>query len=158
MSIDSAIHALSGFNVLMGSINGYNRDKQDGVPANEALFNMGQNMLGGTLRNQGSREILHSSGSYLGYALNNAIGYDSPEATAQGINATINAAMLTSPYGLFGGGYFGGGYMHNPWMTSSIYGCGPYGGGYFGGGCGCAYNSPFIITGPTMFGRTGFWC
>lgn len=159
MSLDNAIYALSNFNAIMGSLNGFNRDKQNGVPIADAFGNMSNNMIGGMLRNYGSKEIANETGSYLGYAVNNAAGYGSPEANAQGITGTINAAMLTSPYGIFGA-YNG----FNPWMTSSLYGCGPMGGGFwggggfFGGGCGCSYNSPFILTGPTMFGMRGFYC
>lgn len=168
MSLDNAIYALSNFNAIMGGINGFNRDKQNGVPIADAISNFGFNTAGGLFRNSASKAIAQETGSYLGYAVNNSAGYGTAEANAQGTTATINTAMITSPYGIFGA-------YNNPYMMSSIYGygpmggywngggffgggCGPMMGGFWGGGCGCNHGSPFIMTGPTMFAPRGFWC
>lgn len=146
MSLDDAIHALSNFNAIAGSINGYNRDKQNGVSTGDAISNVGYNLLNGVLRNEASREILYNNGSYLGYAVNAAAGYGDPVSNYQGTMGTISAAMLTQPYGIFG---------CRPMHTSLLYGCGPFGGGYWGGGCGCGRP---LFGGPSFFGMRGFWC
>ena len=149
MSIDNAIHALSNFNAVMGSFAGYADARNQGVPASDAMIDFGLNVMNGTIRNAAARDIQQRSGSYLGYAVNSIAGYGNPEANARGTVGLIGASMLTSPFGIFGCGF-------NPYMTSSIYGCGPFGGGFFGGGCGCG--TGFMFGGPTFFGVRGFWC
>lgn len=149
MSIDSAIYALSNFNALAGSALGAVDAKNQGASAGSALMGFGFNVMNGALRNEAAREIQHHTGSYLGYAINSAAGYGNPVANARGTMGLIGASMLTSPFGIFGCGF-------NPYMTSTIYGCGPFGGGFFGGGCGCG--TGFMFGGPTFFGVRGFWC
>ena len=149
MSIDNAIHALSNFNAVMGSVNSMVDAKNNGVPTSDALIDFGFNVTNGVLRNAAAQDIQQRSGSYLGYAINSAAGYGNPVANAQGTMGLIGASMLTSPFGIFGCGF-------NPYMTSTIYGCGPFGGGFFGGGCGCG--SGFMFGGPSFFGVRGFWC
>lgn len=148
MNLDNAIYALSNINAIMGSSLGYMNDRQNGIPAGYAMSNMGYNIMNGALRNEASRQIHNMTGSYLGYAVNNAAGYGSPEANYAGTMGTIGAAMISSPFGIF-----------NPYGTSALYGCGPYGGGYwnsgFFGGCGC---NSFAFGGPSLFGIRGFWC
>lgn len=151
MGLDSTIHALSNINAILGSTNGYIRDTQNGIPAGAALSNMGWNIMNGALRNEASREILRHNGSYMGYAVNSIAGYGDPYANYQGTVGTMAAAMMTQPFGIFGGGC-----CH----TSSLYGCMPFGGymgSYFGGGYYDGYTSPFMF-GPSCFGMNGFWC
>ncbi len=146
MSLDNAIYALSQVNSLLGSTIGYINDRQNGASAGYALSNMGYNIMNGAFRNEASREILNSSGSYLGYAVNNIAGYGNPVANYQGTLGTIMSAAITSPYGIFG---------CNP--MSSIYGCSPFGGGYFNRwfpGGGCCNN----FGGPSFFAQRGFFC
>ena len=151
MSIDSLIYGLSNVNAIMGLALGYSRDKSDGLSTGGALANFGMNVTSGLMRNSVAKNIQENSGSYLGYAVNSAAGYGSPEANNKATMGLLGASMLTSPYGIFG--------IMSPYST--LYGCGPYGNGYwnsgfFGGGCGC--NSLFMFSGPTMFGLNGFWC
>ena len=151
MSIDSLIYGLSNVNAIMGSALGYSRDKSDGLSTGGALANFGMNVTSGLMRNSVAKNIQENSGSYLGYAVNSAAGYGSPEANNKATMGLLGASMLTSPYGIFG--------IMSPYST--LYGCGPYGNGYwnsgfFGGRCGC--NSLFMFSGPTMFGLNGFWC
>ncbi len=149
MSLDNAIHALSNVNALLGSTAGFATARQNGVPAGEALTDFGFNIMNGVIRNEAAEDIRRRSGSYLGYAVNSLAGYGNPAANYKGTVGLIGASMLTSPFGIFGCGF-------SPYMTSTIYGCGPFGGGFFGGGCGCS--NPFLFGGPTIFGPRGFLC
>ena len=145
MGLNDAIYALSNINALMSSTMNYIDARNNGVPANYALSNMGYSIMNGALRNEVSREIQQHTGSYLGYAVNSVAGYGNPVANYNGTMGTIGAAMLS-------GGIFG----CSPWMTSSLYGCGPYGGGYWNSGfLGC---NNFMFGGPSLFGMRGFWC
>lgn len=151
MGLDNTIYALSNMNAILGSTLGYVNDKQSGVSTGNALSNFGTNIMNGAFRNAVSRDIQQTSGSYLGYAVNSAAGYGNPVSNYQGTVGTIGAAMLTSPFGIFG---------CNPYMmTSSIYGCGPFGGGYLGGGMfgGCGCNSLGYGMG-SFFSPMGFYC
>lgn len=150
MSIDNLIYNLSNVNAIMGSAFGYVQDKDSGTCTRDAISNFGMNVTNGLFRNYAAKNIQENSGSYLGYAINSAAGYGNAAANVNGTSALLGATLLTSPYGIFGAMPY-----------SSIYGCGPYGngfwnGGFFGGGCCC--KSPFMYSGPTMFGINGFWC
>lgn len=147
MSLDNAIHALSNINAFLGSTNGYINATQNGVPAGNALMDFGFNVMNGVIRNKAAEDIQHRTGSYIGYSINSAAGYGNPIANYNGTMGLIGASMLTSPFGIFGCGF-------NPYMTSSIYGCGPFFGGFFGGGCGCGN----FFGGPSIFATRGFWC
>ncbi len=148
MSLDNAIYALSNFNALMGSTVGLINAKNDGVSTGDALMNFGYNVMNGALRNEASREIQRHTGSYLGYAVNSMAGYGNPVSNYTGTVGTIGAAMVSSPFGIFG---------CNPFMTSSIYGCGPFGGGFFGFSPGFG---PFGygLGMPSFFSPCGFYC
>lgn len=148
MSIDNTIYALSNINAILGSATGLLNDQRNGVPIGNAVSNMGYNLMNGVFRNEMSREIQQSTGSYLGYAINSAAGYGSPQANYQGTVGTINAAMLTSPFGIFD---------CNPFMTSAIYGCGPFGGSFMGGGFPYGCNR-FGLGMPSFFSPMGFYC
>lgn len=150
MSIDNTIYALSNMNALLGSSLGFVNDRQNGVPTGYALSDMGYNIMNGALRNMASRDIQQRTGSYMGYAINNIAGYGNPVANYQGTLGTMGALALSNPFSIFG---------CSPWMTSSLYGCGPMGYGYWNSGFfgGCGYN-PFVFGGPSMFGACGFLC
>ncbi len=150
MSINNTIYALSNINNLLGGMLGYVNDTRNGASTGYALSNAGLNIMNGAIRNEASRDIQQMTGSYLGYAVNNAAGYGNPVANYRGTLGTMGALMLSTPFSIFG---------CSPCMTSSLYGCGPYGYGYwnsgfFGGSC---YN-PFMFGGPSMFGCRGFLC
>ncbi len=148
MSLDNAIYALSNVNALMGSTLGMVNARNNGVPADAALMDFGFNVMNGALRNEASREIQRHTGSYLGYAVNSIAGYGNPVSNYAGTVGTIGAAMISSPFGIFG---------CSPFMTSTIYGCGPFGGGFFG------FNPGFSPFGcglgmPSFFSPFGFYC
>lgn len=149
MSIDNAIYALSNVNALMGSTLGMVEAKNNGASTGDALIGFGLNILNGAARNEVSRAIQQSTGSYLGYAVNGIAGYGDPVSNYAGTIGSIGAAMVSSPFGIFG---------CNPFMTSAIYGY-PY--TYMGGffnftpsfnpfGCGLGL--------PSFFGPCGFYC
>ena len=149
MSLDSLIHTLSNINAIGESTANYFAYKNAGVPAGEALANMGYSIMNGAWRNAAAKEIRHNTGSYMGYAINNAAGYGTPEANYVGTYNTMNALMFSE--------IFSPRHCHDNIFTSSLYGCGPYGGGYFNGGYfgggyfgGCGY--------PSMFSLRGCWC
>lgn len=149
MSIDNTIYALSNINALLGSTLNYIDNRQNGMSQSAAISDLGYNIAYGGLRNMASRDIFQNSGSYLGYMVNSNAGYGNPVSNYQGAMGTIGAMMLTTPWNVFG--------CCNPYMTSSIYGCGPYGIGYFNGGF---FNRGCYSTfgAPSMFGSCGFWC
>lgn len=149
MGLDNTLYTLSNVNAILGSAVGFADARNNGVPVGDALMDFGFNVMNGAIRNEAARDIRRHTGSYLGYAVNSAAGYGNPVANAQGTMGLIGASMVTSPFGIFGCGF-------NPYMTSSIYGCGPFGGGFFGGGCGCGPG--FMFGGPSFFGVRGFWC
>ncbi len=144
MGLNNTIQALSNINALLGSTVGFINDRQDNMPLGYALSNMSYNIMNGTLRNAMSQDIWHNTGSYVGYAINNAAGYGSPEANYFGTVGTINAAMMSS-------------FLNPCYNTSSIYGCGPFGyGNFWGRGCNC--NTGFMFGGPSLFGMRGYLC
>lgn len=149
MTINDTIYALSNINAILGSTNGFINDRRNGIDTSDALRNFNYNIMHGAFRNAVSRDIQQHTGSYLGYSLNSIAGYGDPIANYKGSIATMNAAMLSSPFGLF-----------SPYlMTSSLYGCGPMGRGYFnfgyfGGNC-C---NSFGLGIPSLFSPIGFYC
>lgn len=148
MGLDNTLYTLSNVNALLGSAVGFADAKKNGASTGDALMDFGFNIMNGAIRNEAARDIRQNTGSYLGYAVNSAAGYGNPVANAKGTMGLIGASMITSPFGIFGCGF-------NPYMTSTIYGCGPFGGGFFGG-CGCGPG--FMFGGPSFFGVRGFLC
>lgn len=149
MGLENAIYALSQINSVLGGTTGYIQDRQNGVPVASAIGNLGYNIMNGAFRNEMSREILNSSGSYLGYAVNNAAGYGNPVANYQGTIGTMQAALLTTPFNIFG-------CCCNPMMTSNLYGCGPISGGFFNNRI---YGATYpVFGGPSCFAASGYWC
>ncbi|MFQ8625014.1 MAG: hypothetical protein ACLSA2_00255 [Candidatus Gastranaerophilaceae bacterium] len=118
MGLDNAIYALSNVNALMGSTLGYVDAKNRGANTGDALMGFGLNVMNGAIRNEAAKDIRDRTGSYLGYAVNSAAGYGTPEANYRGTMGLIGASMLTSPFGIFGCGY-------SPYMMPSMI----YGGG-----------------------------
>ncbi len=148
MSLDNAIYALSNVNALMGSTLGMVEARNNGASPGEALMGFGLSVMNGAARNAVSHEIQRHTGSYLGYAVNNIAGYGNPVSDYAGTIGTIGAAMVSSPFGIFG---------CSPYMTSTIYGCGPFGGGFFGYSPGFGpFGSGFGF--PSFFGPCGFYC
>lgn len=134
MNLDNTIYAMSNINALLGSTLGYVNAKQNGVPTSYALYDMGNSIMNGAIRNAASRDIQRATGSYLGYAVNNAAGYGNPVADYQGTVGTMNALMLSTPLALFNSSCCYGGYFNN---------C-----GNFGYGLGM----------PSYFTPMGFYC
>ncbi len=148
MGIENAIYALSNVNALMGSTLGMVEAKNNGASTGEALMGFGASVMNGVARNEVSRQIQRHTGSYLGYAVNSMAGYGDPLSNYAGTIGTLGAAMVSQPFGIFG---------CSPYMTSTIYGCGPFGGGFYSFtpgfrpfGCGLGV--------PSFFGPCGFLC
>lgn len=121
-------YTLSNINALLGSTVGALDDKSKGASSGEALFNFGNNVLNGAIRNEVAYDMRKTTGSNLGFLINGMAGYGNDEANAKGMQGLFGATLLTSMLGggCYGGGWFGGGMY--PMM-------GPFGGGMFGGGC-----------------------
>lgn len=148
MGLDNAIYAISTVNTFLGNALNYNNAVQNGTPRSDALMNLGMNTATGVMRNAVARNIQENTGSYIGYAINSMANKTGNETAAT--NALMMASIMSSPQMMYG---------CNPFVTSSIYGCGPYGRGFVGnyfGGCCCG--TPFMFAGPSMFGINGFWC
>lgn len=148
MGLDNAIYAMSTVNTLLGNVFNYNDAVKNGTAKSDALMNLGMNTATGIMQNAVARNIQENTGSYIGYALT-SMGNKTGNTVAA-TNALMLASIMSSPQMMYG---------CNPFMTSSIYGCGPYGrgfvGNYFGSSC-CG--NPFMFAGPSMFGMNGFWC
>ena len=96
MGIEDTVYALSNINAILGSTQGYFNDKKTGAPTGYAMSNFGYNVLNGAMRNAASRDIQQTTGSYLGYAVNNAAGYGSPQANMFGMQGTMGALMMSA--------------------------------------------------------------
>jgi len=148
MDLSKVNYTLSNVNALLGSTVGAIEDKNNGVDNGTTLFNFGNNLLNGVIRNEVAYDIRRDTGSNLGFLINGMAGYGNDEANAKGMQGLMGATLLTSMLGgCHGGGWYGGG------MFPMTMGCGPFGGGMFGGGflggsCGCGM--PPLATGGFM--------
>ena len=135
--INNAIYALSNINALGQSFLNYRDNLKSGTSYADATLGLGFSIMNAGARNLASREIADSTGSYLGYAVNNTAGYGTPEADAKGTAGTIAAAQLSSPWGLFSMmpsvSYMPMPYMGRP-MMGGFFGGIP-GSGWFSNGC-----------------------
>lgn len=147
MSLDNAIYALSNVNTILGNAFNFNKSVQDGTAKSDALLNFGMNTANGIMRNAVARNIQENTGSYIGYTINSMANKGASETGTT--NALMLASIMSSPQAMYG---------LNPFMTSSIYGCGPYGRGFVGNYFGGCYSNPFMFAGPSMFGMNSFWC
>lgn len=150
-NLSSTINALANFNAVTGSFLNYNEETKKGVSTVDALSNLSWNIAGGLLRNQASKAIADTTGSYLGYAINSNAGYGTAEANEKGTAGTILAAQLSSPWGMFGG---------IPYMTSYYGGAMPYAMpfGIVGGGCHHHRHHCHTSFMPSFFTMGGIWC
>lgn len=151
MSIDKVTYMLSNMNAVLGSGLTFQQRMQDGEPLGYATTELGLNLLNGGMRNEIARDIRRTTGSNMGYLVNNLAGYGTEEANYNGTVGLMGASLFTSmlsPYN-YGcrGSYFSGPMMYG----------GMFGGGMFGGGCGCnSMVNPYW--GGSFFGGGGFWC
>lgn len=126
MSLAKTNFILSNVNALLGSTAGALDDKKKGVDAGTTAVNFGLNVANGAVRNQIAYDMRKTTGSNMGFLINNMAGYGNDKANAKGMMGLMGASIMTSmlrPWG-FGGGCCGGGF-------------GGFGGGYYGGGfCG----------------------
>ena len=174
MDLSRLNYTLSNINAVLGSTVGAIEDKKEGASTGQALFNFGNNVLNGAIRNEVAYDIRKHSGSNIGFLINGMAGYGNDEANAKGMQGLFGATLLTSMLGGCHGGWYGGG------MYPMTMGCGPFGGSMFGGGlwghsCGCGM--PPMATGgffpapmmPTSFteinittngfrGHRHYWC
>ena len=141
MNLSELNYTLSQINAGLGSVVGAIEDKNNGASNSTALFNFGNNLLNGAIRNEVAYDIRRNTGSNLGFLINGMAGYGNDEANAKGMQGLFGASMLASMQGgCHGGGWFGGGLL----------GMGPFGGGMFGGGlwgCGHTCGMPPLSTG-----------
>ena len=144
MSLDNASNALSNVNAILGSGLTYQQRLQNGEALGPATTEFGMNIFTGALRNQAAKDIKHSTGSDIGYLINNLAGYGTPEANAKGTAALLGTSLFASS-------------MMSPW------GYGPYlSTPMFYGGIFSAYTPPPMpmpyFGGASFFGGGGFWC
>jgi len=134
MDLSRLNYTLSNINAVLGSTVGAIEDKKEGASTGQALFNFGNNVLNGAIRNEVAYDIRKHSGSNIGFLINGMAGYGNDEANAKGMQGLFGASLLTSMMGgCHGGGWYGGGMY--PMMGYSPFGAGMFGGGLFGGGC-----------------------
>ena len=151
MDIPKLNYTLSQVNNILGSTIGAVEDKQKGADTGTSIMNFGLNVLNGAVRNEVAYDMRKTTGSNLGFLINNMAGYGSEEANIKGMNGLLGASVfnaVTSPWS-WGGGFFGGGCCAPPpmpmggccgmgmfgGMTMTFSG-GPGGGGPGGGGPG----------------------
>lgn len=139
MDIPKLNYTLSHINNILGSTIGAVEDKQNGADTGTSIMNFGLNVVNGAVRNEVAYDMRRTTGSNLGFIVNNMAGYGSEEANMKGMNGLLGASLfnaVTTPW-MYGGGFWGGGC------------CAPmpmgYGMGCFGGGM--TYTSPGIFGG-----------
>ncbi len=140
MDIPRLNYTLSQVNNLLGSALGAVEDKQQGADTGTSIMNFGLNVMNGAVRNEVAYDMRRTTGSNLGFLINNMAGYGSEEANIKGMNGLLGASLfnaVTSPWA-WGGGFFGGGCCTPPPLAM---------GGCFGMMGGPTYTSPGIFGG-----------
>lgn len=143
MDIPKLNYTLSQVNNILGSTVGAVEDKQKGADTGTSIMNFGLNVLNGAVRNEVAYDMRKTTGSNLGFIVNNMAGYGSEEANMKGMNGLLGASVfnaVTTPW-MFGGGFWGGGCCVPPPPPMGC-GCGM---GFMGGGM--TYTSPGILGG-----------
>lgn len=131
---------LSNINNLLGSTIGAVEDKQNGASTGTSIMNFGLNVLNGAVRNEVALDMRRTTGSNMGFMINNQAGYGSEEANQKGMQGLLQASLfnaMTAPWMNMGGCCCNGGGMM---AMGGFYG----GGATFGGG---TFTSPGIIGG-----------
>ncbi len=143
MDIPKLNYTLSQVNNILGSTVGAVEDKQKGADTGTSIMNFGLNVLNGAVRNEVAYDMRKTTGSNLGFIVNNMAGYGSEEANMKGMNGLLGASLfnaVTTPW-MYGGGFWGGGCCVPPPPPMGC-GCGM---GFMGGGM--TYTSPGILGG-----------
>lgn len=143
MDIPKLNYTLSQVNNILGSTIGAVEDKQKGADTGTSIMNFGLNVLNGAVRNEVAYDMRKTTGSNLGFIVNNMAGYGSEEANMKGMNGLLGASLfnaVTTPW-MYGGGFWGGGCCVPPPPPMGC-GCGM---GFMGGGM--TYTSPGILGG-----------
>lgn len=147
MDIPKLNYTLSQVNNILGSTIGAVEDKQKGADTGTSIMNFGLNVLNGAVRNEVAYDMRKTTGSNLGFLINNMAGYGSEEANIKGMNGLLGASVfnaVTSPWN-WGGGFFGGGCCAPPPMPmGGCCGMGMFGGGFMGGP---TFTSPGVLGG-----------
>lgn len=152
MNIPKLNYTLSQVNNILGSTLGAVEDKQNGADTGTSVMNFGLNVLNGAVRNEVAYDMRKTTGSNMGFVINNMAGYGSEEANAKGMQGLLGASLfnaVTSPWMYGGGGFWGGGCCAPP-PPPPMGGCCCGGGfGIFGGGfmSGPTFTSPGILSG-----------
>lgn len=143
MDIPKLNYTLSQVNNILGSTVGAVEDKQKGADTGTSIMNFGLNVLNGAVRNEVAYDMRKTTGSNLGFIVNNMAGYGSEEANMKGMNGLLGASLfnaVTTPW-MYGGGFWGGGCCVPPPPPMGC-GCGM---GFMGGGM--TYTSPGVLGG-----------
>lgn len=143
MDIPKLNYTLSQVNNILGSTVGAVEDKQKGADTGTSIMNFGLNVLNGAVRNEVAYDMRKTTGSNLGFIVNNMAGYGSEEANMKGMNGLLGASLfnaVTTPW-MYGGGFWGGGCCVPPPPPMGC-GCSM---GFMGGGM--TYTSPGILGG-----------
>lgn len=143
MDIPKLNYTLSQVNNILGSTIGAVEDKQKGADTGTSIMNFGLNVVNGAVRNEVAYDMRKTTGSNLGFIVNNMAGYGSEEANMKGMNGLLGASLfnaVTTPW-MYGGGFWGGGCCVPPPPPMGC-GCGM---GFMGGGM--TYTSPGILGG-----------
>ncbi len=147
MDIPKLNYTLSQVNNILGSTIGAVEDKQNGADTGTSIMNFGLNVLNGAVRNEVAYDMRKTTGSNLGFLINNMAGYGSEEANIKGMNGLLGASVfnaVTSPWN-WGGGFFGGGCCAPPPMPmGGCCGMGMFGGGFMAGP---TFTSPGVLGG-----------
>lgn len=147
MDIPKLNYTLSQVNNILGSTIGAVEDKQKGADTGTSIMNFGLNVLNGAVRNEVAYDMRKTTGSNLGFLINNMAGYGSEESNIKGMNGLLGASVfnaVTSPWA-WGGGFFGGGCCAPPPMQmGGCCGMGMFGGGFMGGP---TFTSPGVLGG-----------
>lgn len=173
MDIPKLNYTLSQVNNILGSTIGAVEEKQSGADTGTSIMNFGLNVLNGAVRNEVAYDMRKTTGSNLGFLINNMAGYGSEESNIKGMNGLLGASVfnaVTSPWA-WGGGFFGGGCCAPPPPMGGC--CGIFGGGFAGptfaspGILGGMFNgvampstlaTPYFGSGFSVFSTNRFFC
>ena len=101
MDIPKLNYTLSQINNVLGSTIGAVEDRQQGADTGTSIMNFGLNVLNGAVRNEVAYDMRRTTGSNLGFLINNMAGYGSEEANIKGMNGLLGASVfnaVTSPW------------------------------------------------------------
>ena len=127
MSLSRTNFILSNVNALLGSTATALEAKNKGANPSDIAVDFGLNVMNGAVRNEIAYDMRKTTGSNVGFLINNMAGYGNEAANSKGMMGLMGASIMTAmmrPWGGFGGCCCTGGFMSGGFMGGSIFGGG----------------------------------